>query len=45
MSLVWLHADRRGNYQMAPLVSHHVDDVGVQKLDASSRRAQGDAKA
>lgn len=31
-SLVWLLAHRRGDYQMPPLVSHEIDDVGTQKL-------------
>jgi hypothetical protein len=31
-SLVWLLAHNRGKYQMPPLVSHKVDDVGMQKL-------------
>lgn len=31
-SLLWLVAHRRGNYQMPPLVSHKVDEVGTQKL-------------
>jgi hypothetical protein len=31
-SLIWLLAHRRGNYQMPPLVSHRIDDVGTQKL-------------
>jgi hypothetical protein len=31
-SLLWLLAHRRGEYQMPPLVSHKVDDVGTQKL-------------
>jgi hypothetical protein len=31
-SLVWLLSHRRGDYQMPPLVSHVVDDVGTQKL-------------
>jgi hypothetical protein len=31
-SLVWLLAHERGKYQMPPLVSHKVDDVGMQKL-------------
>ncbi|HVZ36234.1 MAG TPA: hypothetical protein VG963_27590 [Polyangiaceae bacterium] len=31
-SLVWVLAHTRGNYQMPPLVSHLVDDVGTQKL-------------
>jgi hypothetical protein len=32
MSLVWQLAHRRGNYQMPPLVSHRIDEVGTQKL-------------
>jgi hypothetical protein len=31
-SVVWLVAHRRGNYQMPPLVSHRVDDVGTETL-------------
>ena len=31
-SLVWLLSHRRGEYQMPPLVSHKIDDVGTQKL-------------
>lgn len=31
-SLVWLVSHLRGNYQMPPLVSHKVDDVGTQRL-------------
>jgi hypothetical protein len=31
-SLLWLLSHRRGDYQMPPLVSHRVDDVGTQKL-------------
>jgi hypothetical protein len=31
-SLVWLLSHRRGNYQMPPLVSHRIDDVGTQQL-------------
>jgi hypothetical protein len=31
-SLVWLLSHTRGNYQMPPLVSHRVDDVGTQTL-------------
>lgn len=31
-SLVWLLPHRRGAYQMPPLVSHVVDDVGTQKV-------------
>ena len=31
-SLVWLVSHLRGNYQMPPLVSHRVDDVGTQQL-------------
>ncbi len=31
-SLVWLVSHLRGNYQMPPLVSHRVDDLGTQKL-------------
>ena len=33
-SLIWLVSHLRGNYQMPPLVSHKVDDVGTQKLAA-----------
>jgi hypothetical protein len=33
-SLLWLLANRRGDYQMPPLVSHKVDDTGTQKLAA-----------
>ena len=31
-SLIWLLADRRDPFQMPPLVSHHVDTDGMQKL-------------
>jgi hypothetical protein len=31
-SLVWQLSHRRGKYQMPPLVSHVIDDVGTQKL-------------
>jgi hypothetical protein len=31
-SLIWLLAHVRGNYQMPPLVSHRVDEVGTQAL-------------
>ncbi len=31
-SLLWLLSHRRGNYQMPPLVSHQVDEVGTEKL-------------
>jgi hypothetical protein len=31
-SLLWQLSHRRGKYQMPPLVSHKVDDVGTQKL-------------
>jgi hypothetical protein len=31
-SLVWLVAHLRGNYQMPPLVSHRIDDVGTQAI-------------
>jgi hypothetical protein len=31
-SLLWLLSHRRGNYQMPPLVSHRIDDVGTQEL-------------
>jgi len=31
-SLLWLLASRRGNYQMPPLVSHRVDEVGTMLL-------------
>ena len=31
-SLVWLVSHLRGNYQMPPLVSHVIDEVGTQKL-------------
>ena len=31
-SLIWLVAHLRGNYQMPPLVSHKVDDVGTRQL-------------
>jgi hypothetical protein len=31
-SLLWLLSHRRGDYQMPPLVSHRVDDVGTQEL-------------
>ncbi len=31
-SLVWLVSHLRGNYQMPPLVSHKVDEVGTQQL-------------
>ena len=31
-SLVWILSHLRGNYQMPPLVSHVVDDVGTQRL-------------
>ena len=31
-SLVWLLSHLRGEYQMPPLVSHRVDEVGAQKL-------------
>ncbi|AKU94870.1 hypothetical protein AKJ09_01534 [Labilithrix luteola] len=31
-SLVWLVSHLRGNYQMPPLVSHRIDDVGTQLL-------------
>jgi hypothetical protein len=31
-SLLWLVSHLRGNYQMPPLVSHKVDEVGMQKL-------------
>jgi hypothetical protein len=31
-SLVWQLSHVRGNYQMPPLVSHKVDDVGTQQL-------------
>ncbi|MEY4515073.1 MAG: hypothetical protein RLZZ450_7195 [Pseudomonadota bacterium] len=31
-SLLWQLAHVRGNYQMPPLVSHKVDDVGTQQL-------------
>jgi hypothetical protein len=31
-SLVWLLAHRRGEYQMPPLVSHKVDEPGMQRL-------------
>ena len=31
-SLVWLVSHLRGNYQMPPLVSHKIDDVGTQQL-------------
>lgn len=31
-SLVWLLSHRRGDYQMPPLVSHQIDDVGTQTL-------------
>jgi hypothetical protein len=31
-SLVWLVSHRRGDYQMPPLVSHKIDEVGTQKL-------------
>ena len=31
-SLLWLVSHLRGNYQMPPLVSHKIDDVGTQKL-------------
>lgn len=31
-SLVWLVAHRRGNYQMPPLVSHVVDEVGTRAI-------------
>jgi hypothetical protein len=31
-SLVWLVSHLRGNYQMPPLVSHRIDDVGTQQL-------------
>ena len=31
-SLIWLLADRRGEYQMPPLVTHKVDEPGMQKL-------------
>jgi hypothetical protein len=31
-SLVWQLAHRRGDYQMPPLVSHRIDDVGTQRL-------------
>jgi hypothetical protein len=34
MSLLWLLSHRRGNYQMPPLVSHRIDDVGTQQLAA-----------
>jgi hypothetical protein len=33
-SVVWLVAHRRGNYQMPPLVSHRIDDVGTERLAA-----------
>ena len=33
-SLVWLLASRRGDYQMPPLVSHRVDEVGTAQLAA-----------
>lgn len=32
MSLLWLLSHVRGNYQMPPLVSHRVDEVGTQAL-------------
>ena len=31
-SLVWLVSHLRGNYQMPPLVSHKIDDVGTAAL-------------
>jgi len=31
-SLVWLLSHRRGEYQMPPLVSHQIDELGTQKL-------------
>jgi hypothetical protein len=31
-SLLWQLAHVRGNYQMPPLVSHQVDEVGTQML-------------
>lgn len=31
-SLVWMLTERRGDYQMPPLVSHRVDDAAVQQL-------------
>jgi hypothetical protein len=31
-SLVWILSHRRGDYQMPPLVSHKVDEVGMQQL-------------
>jgi hypothetical protein len=30
--LVWLLSHRRGDYQMPPLVSHQIDEVGTQQL-------------
>jgi hypothetical protein len=33
-SLVWLLANRRGDYQMPPLVSHRVDDKAMQSVAA-----------
>jgi hypothetical protein len=33
-SLVWLLAHRRGDYQMPPLVSHQIDEAGMQELAA-----------
>ena len=31
-SLLWLLSHRRGEYQMPPLVSHRIDEVGTQQL-------------
>jgi hypothetical protein len=31
-SLLWLLPHRRGNYQMPPLVSHKIDEVGTQRI-------------
>ncbi|MFT3926854.1 MAG: hypothetical protein QM778_30190 [Myxococcales bacterium] len=31
-SLLWQLTHRRGNYQMPPLVTHKIDDVGTQKI-------------
>lgn len=31
-SLVWVLAHRRGEYQMPPLVTHQVDEAGMQRL-------------
>lgn len=33
-SLVWILANRRGDYQMPPLVSHRVDDLSMQSIAA-----------